>query len=140
MDDQNTPQGFSRAAFSPGFLDHGGPYFLCPQDGVLPQLVGLRIMSHHINYQDAAHGGVLSTFADVALSHAVYDAQRPRLLPSTMALTTNFLGPAKLGEWLVAEVKIDRIGGRSAYTSGAIRRGQETIATMSGVFSIRRSA
>lgn len=137
MEDMTVPDGFSPARFSPGFLDHGGPYFLCPREGDLPSLVGLRIMAHHINYQDAAHGGVLSTFADVALSHALYDAQRPRLLPSTIALTTNFLRAAKLDDWLVASVTIDRIGSRTGYTSGTISRDDQQVATMSGVFSIR---
>lgn len=131
------PSGFTPAGFTPGFLDHGGPYYLGPAaDGV--RVVGLRIMAHHINYQDAAHGGVISTFADVALSHAVYDAERPRLAPSTVTLTVNYLAAAKLGDWLEARVRIDRLGGRSAYTSGGIWRGEEQIATMSGVFAFRR--
>ncbi|MEP5936859.1 MAG: PaaI family thioesterase [Erythrobacter sp.] len=140
MDDHTTPDGYTQAQFSAGFLDHGGPYFLCPRDDGLPGLVALRVMAHHINYQDAAHGGVLSTFADVALSHAIYDAERPRMLPSTSTLTTNFLSAAKLGDWLVAEVTIDRIGSRTGYTSGAITCGDKVIATMSGVFSIRRAS
>jgi Uncharacterized protein, possibly involved in aromatic compounds catabolism len=101
-------------------------------------VVGLRIVPHHINYQDAAHGGVISTFADVALSHAVYDAERPRLAPSTVTLTVNYLSGARLGDWLEARVRIDRMGGRTAYTSGGIWRGDEQIATMSGVFAIKR--
>jgi len=132
------PQGFEPARFSPGFLDHGGPYFLKKVEEA-PTIVGLRIEPHHINYQDAAHGGVLSTFADVALSHAVYDAERPRLAPSTIALTVNYLHGAKLGDWLEAQIRIDRLGGRTAYTSGEITRDGEPIATMSGVFAIRRS-
>lgn len=131
------PDGFVPARFSAGFLDHGGPYFLKDrEDG--PKIVGLRICEHHINYQDAAHGGVISTYADVALSHAVYDAQRPRLAPSTITLQVNYLKGAKLGDWLEALVRIDRLGGRTAYTSGHILRGEEPIATMSGVFAIRR--
>jgi acyl-coenzyme A thioesterase 13 len=131
------PSGFEPAGFTPGFLDHGGPYFLGPErDGV--RVVGLRIMAHHINYQDVAHGGVISTFADVALSHAVYDAERPRLSPSTVTLTVNYLGGARLGDWLEARVHIDRLGGRTAYTSGGIWRGEEQIASMSGVFAFRR--
>jgi acyl-coenzyme A thioesterase 13 len=133
----DVPSGFEPAGFTPGFLDHGGPYYLGPAvDGV--RVVGLRIVSHHINYQDAAHGGVISTFADVALSHAVYDAERPRLAPSTVTLTVNYLAGAKLGDWLEARVHIDRLGGRTAYTSGGIWRGDEQIATMSGVFAFRR--
>jgi acyl-coenzyme A thioesterase PaaI-like protein len=136
------PSGFEPAGFTPGFLDHGGPYYLGPSvDGVrpkAPRIVGLRIMPHHINYQDAAHGGVISTFADVALSHAVYDAERPRLAPSTVTLTVNYLSGARLGDWLEARVRIDRLGGRTAYTSGGIWCGEEQIATMSGVFAFKR--
>lgn len=129
--------GFDPAGFTPGFLDHGGPYYLGPAvEGV--RLVGLLIVPHHINYQDAAHGGVISTFADVAMSHAVYDAERPRLAPSTVTLTVNYLASAMLGDWLEARVRIDRLGGRTAYTSGAVWRWDEQIATMSGVFAFRR--
>ena len=138
MTDNDIPTGFTRADFTPGFLDHGGPYYLHPREGA-PQLVALRICDHHINYKDAAHGGVISTFADVALSHAVYDAERPRLAPSTVNLQVNYLKGARLGDWLKARVRIDRLGGRLAYTSGEICRGDEPIATMSGVFAIRRS-
>ncbi|MEQ8410524.1 MAG: PaaI family thioesterase [Erythrobacter sp.] len=138
MADPAPPEGFEPACFSPGFLDHGGPYFL-GRRGEEPRVVGLRIMAHHINYKDGAHGGVISTFADVALSHAVYDAERPRLAPSTITLQVNYLSSARLGEWLEAHVTIDRMGGRTAYTSGRIMRGEDAIATMSGVFAIRRS-
>ena len=82
---------------------------------------------------------MISTFADVALSHAVFDAERPRLAPSTVTLTVNYLASARLGEWLEARVRIDRLGGRTAYTSGGIWRGEEQVATMSGVFAFRRS-
>lgn len=137
MTDPAPPEGFIPAEFTPGFLDHGGPYFLKENAGA-PLLVGLRICAHHINYQDAAHGGVISTLADVALSHAVYDAERPRLAPSTITLQVNYLKGTKVGDWLEARVRLDRIGGRTAYTSGEIVRGDEPIATMNGVFSIKR--
>lgn len=138
MDDAVIPPGFAPADFTLGFLDHGGPYYLgAAAEGV--RVIGLRIMPHHINYRQAAHGGVISTFADVALSHAVYDAERPRLAPSTVTLTVNYLTGAELGDWLEARVRIDRLGGRTAYTSGAIWRGDEQIATTSGVFAYRRA-
>lgn len=133
----DVPAGFDPADFTPGFLDHGGPYYLGPVvEGV--RVVGLLICPHHINYQDAAHGGVISTLADVAMSHAVYDAEHPRLTPSTVTLTVNYLSGARLGDWLEARVQIDRLGGRTAYTSGGISRGPEQVATMSGVFAFRR--
>jgi uncharacterized protein (TIGR00369 family) len=95
-------------------------------------------MGHHRNYGNAAHGGVLATLADVALSHAVYDAERPRLTPVTVSLSVNFLSAAKLGDWLEARVRIDRLGGRTAYTSGTILRGDDSVMTMTGVFAFKR--
>lgn len=139
MSDANPPDGFEPAGFSPGFLDHGGPYFLRADPGGT-RTVGLKIMPHHINYQDAAHGGVLTTLADVALSFAVYDSERPHPGVSTISLTTNFLSAVKLGDWLECEVSIDRMGGRTAYTSGQILRDGQPVATMSGVFAVRRSS
>jgi acyl-coenzyme A thioesterase PaaI-like protein len=138
MNDANVPEGFKPAGFSPGFLDHGGPYYLraYPER---PRTVGLRILPHHINYQDAAHGGVLTTLADVALSHAVHDAERPHPSLATISLTTNFLAGVKLDDWLECEVSIDRMGGRTAYCSGMITRDGEPVATMSGVFAVSRS-
>lgn len=137
MSDANVPEGFIPAGFSPGFLDHGGPYYLRANEAG-PRTVGLRILPHHINYRDAAHGGVLTTLADVALSHAVYDAERPHPAVATISLTTNFLAGVKLGDWLECEVSIDRLGGRTAYCSGHILRDGEPVATIGGVFAVKR--
>ncbi len=137
MTDPAPPPGFAAANFSPGFLDRGGPYWL--KESESEPLVGLRIEEGHLNYRDAAHGGVLTTLADVALSWCAYASETPPLVVSTIKLTVNFLGAARLGNWLEAEARIDRIGQRLAYTSGTIRSGETVIATMTGVFSVRRT-
>lgn len=140
MTDLAPPPGYVPAGFSPGFLDRGGPYWLRQTEAGSPngKWVGLRIEAGHLNYQDAAHGGVLTTLADVALSWCVYSSETPPLAVSTVTLTVNFLGAARLGSWLDAEARIDRIGRTLAYTSGTIRCGDQAIATMTGVFSVRR--
>ncbi|WP_324262047.1 PaaI family thioesterase [Altererythrobacter sp. H2] len=135
-DDEARLEGFAPARFTPGFLDHGGPYWLKPAEG--RTLVGLRMAPHHMNYRDMAHGGVLTTLADVALSYQAFASEDPPVPVATASLTTNFLAPARLGDWLVADARIDRIGGRSAHVSGRIARGGETLATMSGVFTLHR--
>ena len=136
MSEPFPPPGYVAAGFSPGFLDRGGPYWLRPD--AAGTTVGLRIEEGHLNYQDVAHGGVLTTLADVALSWCVYSSEDPPLAVSTATLTVNFLRGARLGEWLEAEARIDRIGRALAYTSGTIRCGDQAIATMTGVFSVRR--
>lgn len=131
------PPGFSPANFSPGFLDHGGPYYL--KKGANGWTVGCLISPHHMNYQDRAHGGVLTTLADVALSWSVYSSETPPLVVSTVSLTTNFLGGVRLGDWVEANSQIDRIGKTLAYVHGSISVADRLVMTMNGVFNIVRS-
>ncbi|MGH6787541.1 MAG: PaaI family thioesterase [Novosphingobium sp.] len=130
------PPGFAPAGFAIGFLDRGGPYWR--RGAGRAATLGLRIEAGHLNYQDVAHGGVLTTFADVALSYCVHVSEGPAPSLATASLTVNFLSAARLGDWLEAEARVDRIGKRIAYTSGRIVRGGDTLATMTGVFSIVR--
>lgn len=128
------PSGFFAAGFSPGFLDRSGPYWLKPDEA--GTIVGLRVEDGHLNYQAMAHGGLITTLADVALSYCIYASTRPSPIVATAALTVNFLGAARLHDWLEAEARIDRMGKRLCHASGTIRRSGTTIATMSGVFSV----
>ena len=137
MSNDNIPDGFKPANFSPGFLDHGGPYYLKREGD--RHLVGLRLLDQHMNYRDMAHGGVLSTFADVAMSWQVHASEDPPLPVSTITLAVNFLAPARLGDWLVADMRIDRAGKRVAYTSGHILRDAEVLASATASFAVIRS-
>jgi acyl-coenzyme A thioesterase 13 len=129
------PLGFVPANFSPGFLDRGGPYWIGGSEAA--PLIGLLIGEGHLNYLDVAHGGVMTTLADVAMSYAVHSSRTPRLAVSTATLTVNFLAGVRLGDWVGATPRIDRIGRNLAHTSGEIRRAGEVVATMSGVFTHR---
>lgn len=130
------PDGFVPANFSPGFLDHSGPYYL--KNGQGAPIVGCRIMPHHMNYVGSAHGGVLATLADVALSLAVFVSDEPNRPVSTVTMSTNFLSAARLGEWVEAVGTIDRIGKTLAYAHGSILCADRMLMTMSAVFNIIR--
>lgn len=91
-----------------------------------------------MNYRDTAHGGVLATMADVALSWAVYSSEVPHPNVSTISLTTNFLSAVRLGDWIEGSGVIDRTGKNIAYVHGSIRTSDKLIMTMSGVFNVVR--
>jgi acyl-coenzyme A thioesterase 13 len=132
------PEGFAPANFSPGFLDLSGPYFL--KQGVDAKIIACRITDQHMNYVGNAHGGVLATMADVALSYQVYASETPGLAVSTVSMNTNFLSSARLGDWIEASGTIDRIGKKLAYVSGSIQCGNRMLMTMSAVYNIIRKA
>ena len=119
------PAGFERARFSSPFLDVAGPYYERQGEGGI--IVATRINKGHINHIQVAHGGVLGTLADVALSYQVHRAEKPGLPVATMNLNTNFLAGAKLGDWVEAHAVVDRIV-----------CGDTVLMTMSAVFAILR--
>lgn len=132
----DAPAGFVPTDFSPGFLTLSGPYYLKRDE--VGCTIGLRVTEAHANYVGVAHGGVMATFADVALSFTVYDSEHPRLQVVSNSLTVNFLSSTRTGDWLEGVCRLDRKGKRIAYTSGEIRRGKEVVMTMTGVYTILR--
>jgi acyl-coenzyme A thioesterase 13 len=130
------PAGFKSAGFTGSYLQDGGPYHVKEEDGGL--IVGLRIAPKHINYIDVAHGGVLTTLADIALSLQVYRSEQPNPTVTTTSLTVNFMQAAKVGDWLEGRATIDRLGKRTAHVHGVIQCGGRVLATASGVFGIYR--
>jgi acyl-coenzyme A thioesterase 13 len=131
------PSGFAPAQFSPGFLDMSGPYYL--KKDTASTIIGCRITAQHQNYIGVAHGGVLATMADVALSYQVYSSETPGLPVSTVSMTTNFLSGARLGEWIEASGTIDRIGQKLAYVHGSIWCSGRILMTMNAVYNIIRA-
>lgn len=133
---QHIPEGFVPSEFDDGFMGAIGPFYVKHTDAGV--VIGMRIGEAHMNKTDVVHGGMMATLADVSLAQQIYFSENPRLLLVTTSLTTNFLAAAKMGDWLEGHSRIDRKGKRTAYASGEIRRGDEILATMSGLFSLMR--
>lgn len=133
----DVPEGFQPATFSTGFLDVSGPYFTRKESDYFA--IGIRINEGHLNGINVAHGGVLTTLADVALSYQLFVSEKPRLPIATINLNTNFLSGAKLGDWVVAHAHIDRKGKRTAFCHGEIFAGERMLMTMTGVFALLRN-
>lgn len=137
--DESEPRpepGWKRVRFGTPFLDSSGPYFV-PEDAGQRGLA-MRVMPSHVNYVSAAHGGVLATFADVALSYQLFLLEPGGLPITTISMAVNYLAPGKLDDWLMSEVRIDRLGGKIAHTSGRLFCGDTTLMTMTGVYNLLR--
>lgn len=128
--------GWVPVGFGTPFLDRSGPYFV-PADPASRGLA-MRVRDEHVNYVSIAHGGVLSTFADVALSYQLFLLEEGGLPITTVSMAVNYLAPARLDDWLEAEVRIERVGGKLAHTSGRIVCGDTILLTMTGVYNILR--
>jgi acyl-coenzyme A thioesterase 13 len=130
------PEAFVPSGFTGPYLENVGPFYI--SDKGEGHAIGLRVLESHTNYVGIVHGGMLTTLADVALSFHLRKSIEPAPIVTTISLVTNFLSTARLGDWLLADSAIDRVGNRVGYMHGSIRAGEKMIATMSGVFNIVR--
>lgn len=100
------------------FIDLTGPYYMSLDNLEPGEAVrfGFRVAAKHCNNQrdstdvQVCHGGMLTTFLDLALARGIIEKHEVgRPLP-TISLSSDFLSPAKLGEWIEARVELTRIG------------------------------
>jgi acyl-coenzyme A thioesterase PaaI-like protein len=80
------------------------------------------------------HGGVLVAIADTVMGHTTERAATgTRLI--TVSLSTDFVGAARLGEWVQGHATIRRSGRRLAFASCEFHVADRLILTASGVFA-----
>lgn len=127
------PAGYEPLFRSSPFLDLVGPFFYRKEgDGFS---VGLRIAEKHSNARGLAHGGLLVTLADIALGYRMAFSVEPPASLTTVNLSADFSGAAKLGDWVAAQVEIQHLGARMAFANAYLTVNDKRIVRISGVFS-----
>lgn len=100
-------------------------------------MIGVRIEAHHANRAGRAHGGLLMTLADIALSRAVRQHLPRGATFATADLHIAFLDAVSQGDWLEAMPSIDRVGRALIHASCVLRAGERNVARAMGTFAVR---
>lgn len=79
------------------------------------------------------HGGMLATMADMALGHVATASSSTPLVLATINLSLDFAEPARVGDWLVAKVDIQKRGSRLIYAGCYISANKQRIVRASAV-------
>lgn len=130
------PAGYYVLPLGSPFVMQFGPLYARHEGKTL--VIGLRIQPHHLNLHSNAHGGMLLTLADTALGINLSQSHSPPLPMVTANLSSEFLAPAKLGEWLEAHVEILRVGSRLGFADCRLRVGERLVMRASGTFAVVR--
>jgi acyl-coenzyme A thioesterase 13 len=128
------PDGFAPIFRTSPFLETAGPFYSQTVDGQL--VIGLLVQEKHVNGRGFAHAGVYTTLADVAMGYASAFSQKPPVPLVTVSLTTDFVGNAKVGDWIEARTDIHKIGTAIAFANAFIYKGDERIVRVSAVFNV----
>jgi acyl-coenzyme A thioesterase 13 len=128
------PEGYGPLPRNSNFLQMIGPLYCKPEsDGLI---LGLRIDERHINTRGTAHGGLLTTLADLALGYNCGRAMEFGRTLITTSITIDFIASAAIGDWLTAHTDLQQAGKRLGFANCYLMVGDKRIARASGIFSV----
>ncbi|AKQ43377.2 hypothetical protein CP97_10520 [Aurantiacibacter atlanticus] len=102
------PQGFAEMAPYGALHELIGPLYRSKRGQ--NTVVGMHFEKKHCNAIDTLHGGMLMSLIDTALTLAAFEAAPEGQYAVTQGLSADFLSPARIGDWVEAEVEVLRAG------------------------------
>jgi acyl-coenzyme A thioesterase 13 len=87
--------------------------------------MGLRLEKKHCNYQRSMHGGAVATLADMVMGLVHRRSGEPRVHTVTASMTVDYIGSAKVGEWVEGTAKVLKQGRRLYFSECLITAGQD---------------
>jgi len=130
----NIPEGFEPIFRSSPYVELLGPIYNKKTDKGL--VIGLMAEAKHCNAREQVHGGVFSSLADIALGYNAAFSKAEPVPIVTASLTIDYVGAAKLGEWIEIETDVQKVGRRMAFANCYFSVNSQRIARASGVFTV----
>ena len=128
------PQGFEPLDPGPGFGAFFGPIGFRAD----PPRIGFRVARRHVNLFGLCHGGALATFAD----YQIAPLRRGRVVEgpfgATLSLNVDYLGPARLGDWIEAEPILVRATGRYLFTQAILSSTDGPVARSTAIYAVAK--
>lgn len=129
------PPGFARHPRRSPLTEPWEPiYYRATPDAYI---LGLRLAEAHTNSRGLIHGGLITALADNAmgLSCSVKGSLQGIV---TVNLSVDFLGSAKIGQWLQIDTNFMKIGGSICFAQCFVTADGEPCARANATFKIPR--
>jgi uncharacterized protein (TIGR00369 family) len=119
-----------------GFNLYAGPFWLLSADeGAMSARYAFIVQPKHMNSAGSVHGGLLMTFADVAMSRTARLTANGSSY-NTISLTADFIGPGRLGDLIEAVVRVTRRTRTMVFQSADITAGERVLMVATGLWKI----
>ena len=128
------PEGFARHFRKSPVTSPWEPLFSRKVDGVVQ--IGLWLRDAHCNSRGLLHGGVIAALADNAMGLSCVAAMPSPQGLVTVSLTVDYVGAAKIGQWLQVEPRVLRTGKSMGFADALITADGMTVARASATFRV----
>lgn len=137
--DQVLPEGFSPHVRKSPLTDPWEPHYAKP--GADRLILGVRVRPEHCNSRNMPHGGFLAAMADnamgLSLGVSLAATGRETVGLVTVSLTLDYLGSAKLGEWLEFDTDFVKLGRSICFAEATVRADGQPIARARATFKVQ---
>ncbi|MDE0944511.1 MAG: PaaI family thioesterase [Alphaproteobacteria bacterium] len=130
IDDKAPPPDFIPSSRPSPYVGMIGPLFEVPDDP--DNRRGFWVLGDHLNNAGIIHGGMVMSFADNLLARAVSNSGTGMAV--TLHMTSDFIGPAHLGDWVEGKAHVTRTTRTLVFVEGEIYTRKRTMMTAKAVF------
>ncbi len=110
-----------------------GPFWYRREEGGFRY--GFPAEARHLNLGGVVHGGMLMSFADDVLGMTVWEAAG-RKPCTTVQLSTQFISPARAGEFVEGRAEVLRSTRSVVFVRGLVTVGDRTVIHADGIWKI----
>ncbi len=126
------PEGFVLSTRRGPFSEHNGPLY--HRENTDAVIHGFRALKRHSNGYGIVHGGMLASFVDGLLGHAVGAAAKTPGV--TIHLSLDYLSMGRAGDWIEGEARVTKLTRDVAFAEANLRVGTTDILRASAVFKL----
>ncbi|PIB90181.1 thioesterase [Caulobacter sp. FWC2] len=138
MMDDTIPEGFGPHVRKSPLTDPWEPLYARQASDRL--VLGVRVRPEHCNSRNMPHGGFLAALADNAMGLSLgvnlAAARQPVGGLVTVSLTVDYLGSAKLGQWLAFDTDFVKLGRSICFAEATVRADGAPIARARATFKV----
>jgi len=98
--------------------------------------MGLRLARPHTNNRGLIHGGLIAALSDNAMGYSCAQTMGWANSLVTISLAVDFIGSAKIGQWLSIESDVIKTGHTICFAQSLIRADDVVIARANGTFRV----
>ena len=134
MSIDTVPTGFEPHFRKSPFTDPWEPLYAKKTETAV--ILGLRLATPHTNARGLIHGGLIAALADNAMGYSCAQATGWATSFVTISLAVDYVGSAKVGQWLAVESDVIKTGSTICFAQCLIKADDVVIARASGTFRV----
>jgi uncharacterized protein (TIGR00369 family) len=134
MTAMDVPEGFEPHFRRSPLTDPWEPLYSKRTDGAV--IIGVRLAKPHTNGRGLIHGGLIAALADSAMGHSCARQMGGTASLVTIGLAVDFVGSAKVGQWLAVESDVIRTGTTICFAQSLVKADDAVIARANATFRV----